>query len=118
MSRAHTIFREGDRASGFFIVRSGLAKVFRKHPDGRKTVQGIAGPGQVLGLVEVLTGARLQSSAQALDDCEIEYVDPTNFAQILETNRDLRTGLLEVTSQIENSREELLEFAGVPTTPR
>jgi len=66
--RAHTIFREGDRASGFFIVRSGWTKVFRKHPDGRKTIQGIAGPGHVLGLVEVLTGSRLQSSAQALDE--------------------------------------------------
>jgi len=108
------IFREGEPTSGFFIVRSGWSKVFNIRPDGRKTVQVIAGPGHVLGLVEVLTGSRLQSSAQALEECEVEYVSAADFSQILATNPDLRIQLLEAAErQIQNARKELVDFAAV-----
>jgi len=112
--RADMIFREGEPTSGFFIVRSGWSKVFNIRPDGRKTVQAIAGPGHVLGLVEVLTGSRLQSSAQALEECEVEYVSVADFSQILATNPDLRIQLLEAAHrQIQNARKELVDFAAV-----
>jgi len=114
--RADTIFREGEPARGFFIVRSGWAKVFTSRPDGRKAVQAIAGPGHILGLIEVLTGSRLQSSAQALEECEVEYVNAAEFSQILATNPDLRIQLLEAAHrQIQNARKEFVDLAAAPS---
>jgi len=113
--RAEMILREGDPATGFYIVRSGWIKLFTSRPSTGQTVLGIARAGDVLGLLELLVGSRLQSSAQALDECELERVNAADFSQILKKNQHLETDLLKAArEQIQSSRNELFDFAGIP----
>ncbi|RPJ55200.1 MAG: cyclic nucleotide-binding domain-containing protein [Acidobacteria bacterium] len=111
--RAETILREGDPATGFYIVRSGWIKLFASRPSSGQTVLGIARAGHVLGLLELLLESRLQSSAQALDECELEHVHALDFLEILKKNQHLKTDLLK-TAREQIQRNELFHFAGIP----
>lgn len=77
--RGKHILRQGERPRGVFVVRSGLARLSHIHDDGKRTTVGLAPPGSILGLVEVVTGCQALLSAKTLEDSEIEHMPREKF---------------------------------------
>lgn len=85
-ARKESIFREGDRADGFFIVATGRIKVFKLSEDGKEQVLHLIGPGQSFAEATIFEGGAYPASAEALDDCELVYFPKRQFTDLLERN--------------------------------
>ena len=60
------LFHEGEHSTVVFALTSGHVKVVRTSQDGRETVLGFRGPGDLLGEVGVVTGRARSATALAL----------------------------------------------------
>jgi len=61
------IFREGDRARWFYLVRSGHVKIVRHSKTGKDVVLELLGPGEIFGGVAVIEKRPYPASAQATE---------------------------------------------------
>jgi len=66
-----SLFRPGDAARRFFIVKSGSIRVFRTRFDGGDDVMALFAPGDALGDFDFARGAVYDAAADAVNDCEI-----------------------------------------------
>jgi CRP-like cAMP-binding protein len=73
------IFREGDVPRCMYIVLEGTVEVRR-----RELVIEAVGPGQALGIVSLLDGARRTVTAEARTACEIAALDARKFRFMVE----------------------------------
>ncbi|MBF8257856.1 MAG: hypothetical protein HW377_230 [Actinobacteria bacterium] len=85
-SRKESIFREGDRADGFFVVAAGRIKVFKLSEEGKEQVLHLIGPGQSFAEATIFEGGVYPAHAEALDDCELVYLPKKPFTDLLERN--------------------------------
>jgi CRP/FNR family transcriptional regulator len=81
-----TIFREGDRADGFFLVSAGSVKVFKLSEDGKEQVLHIVLPGQSFAEATVFEGGTFPAHAEALEDSELVFLPKRQFIDLLEKN--------------------------------
>lgn len=80
------IFREGERADGFFVVADGRVKVFKLSPDGKEQVLHLIGPGQSFAEATIFEGGTYPAHAEALSGCEIIFLPKRPFTDLLEKN--------------------------------
>ena len=59
------IYLQDAEPDGFYLVRSGHVRLARCQEDGRELLLRLAGPGDVFGVPEAITGARRLTSASA-----------------------------------------------------
>ena len=85
-AKKESVFREGDRADGFFIVATGRVKVFKLSEEGKEQVLHLIGPGQSFAEATIFEGGAYPASAEALDDCELVYLPKRQFTDLLERN--------------------------------
>jgi CRP-like cAMP-binding protein/Fe-S-cluster-containing dehydrogenase component len=102
------IFRQGEPADHFYMVRLGFVKVSQRF-QGEERVLTYLGPGSHFGEIGLLSsasgliGARVQGSAQgirtatcaALDDVELVRIRGEHFRALLEAQPALRNKLVE-----------------------
>ncbi|MDA8121712.1 MAG: Crp/Fnr family transcriptional regulator [Deltaproteobacteria bacterium] len=81
-----TIFREGDRAEGFFLVSAGSVKIFKLSEDGKEQVLHIVLPGQSFAEAAVFEGGTFPAHAEALEDSELVFMPKRQFIELLERN--------------------------------
>src|ERR1700758_227622 len=62
-----TIFREGDRGEGIFLVEKGCVEIFKKAPDGRKIVLGKIQVGGIFGEMAAIDERPRMASAAAME---------------------------------------------------
>ena len=68
------LFLEGDECSGVFVLRSGRVKLSVSQLGGRSVIIGIAEAGDIVGLAAVIDGSPYESTAEALGECDTEFV--------------------------------------------
>jgi CRP/FNR family transcriptional regulator, nitrogen oxide reductase regulator len=72
ISAKHIITAEGDRATHLFLVQSGQARFYHLTKQGELVVLAWLVPGDVIGLVALLTSPlAYMASAEATSDCEL-----------------------------------------------
>lgn len=74
-ARGDTICRQDEPAASYFIILSGLIKLFRRAADGSIAIISIHGPSQSFMEAEALTGATYSTSAEAVVDSRIVRID-------------------------------------------
>jgi len=62
-----TIFREGDRGEGIYLVEKGSVEIFKKTPDGRKIVIGKIQAGGIFGEMAAIDERPRMASAAAME---------------------------------------------------
>lgn len=73
--KGQTIYKEGNPSYGLFSIGSGKVKITRTGPDGRESIVQISSAGDLIGHYNLLTDSRYLSSATALEDCSICFLD-------------------------------------------
>ncbi|MEM8767783.1 MAG: helix-turn-helix domain-containing protein [Pseudomonadota bacterium] len=66
LKRGEALYRAGDRADAWYIVRSGVMKTLTVTPDGEEHVTGFHYAGEIIGLEGTATGGH-EESAVALE---------------------------------------------------
>ena len=92
--RGHDLFAEGQPARGVYLMR-GRAKISVSSAQGKLVVLRIAEPGDLLGVNSVLNGLPFDYSAQALDNCRVDFIPLTNFVDLLDSNPAVRSRVLQ-----------------------
>ena len=82
--KKESLFHEGDRADGFFVVSSGRIKVFKLSPEGKEQVLHVIEPGQSFAEATIFEGGHFPASAEALSDSEIVFIPKRPFLDLLE----------------------------------
>ena len=83
-ARRATVFREGDRADGFFIVVSGKVKVFKLSAEGKEQILHVLEGGQTFAEAVIFEGGGYPAHAGALTDAELLFLPKRPFIALLE----------------------------------
>ena len=108
--KGDVIFAEGDDGYGFFLVATGLVKIFMSSPDGKEQILHILGPGEPFGEVPVFSGQQFPASAEAIAESRLIFFPRSAFAALitaipslaLNMRAVLSMRLRQFTVQIEN----------------
>ncbi len=71
LPRGRRLFRPGDFARRFFIVKDGSVRVFRARPGGEDEVMALFAPGDAVGDFDFARGAAYDAFADAVEDSEL-----------------------------------------------
>ena len=84
LPRGDTVFRQGDRADAFFVIRRGRAAIEDHDPDtGDTRTLRLLGPGDAFGEAGVLGATVRQATVRALEDLELFRLDKSAFDRLL-----------------------------------
>jgi CRP-like cAMP-binding protein/Zn-dependent protease len=84
LPRGEAVFRQGDRADAFYVVRNGRVAVEDVDPDsGDVRVIRTFGRGESFGELGLLGTAPRQATLRAIDDAELFRVDKNAFDRLL-----------------------------------
>ncbi|MBZ5504798.1 MAG: cyclic nucleotide-binding domain-containing protein [Acidobacteriia bacterium] len=81
-----TFFLEGQSATGIFLLRFGRAKESMVSSSGRIAIVRVIGPGVILGLTAVLTGAPHESTVETLEPSHADFLAKPLFLHLLKTS--------------------------------
>ncbi len=108
-ARREAVFREGDRADGFFVVVSGSVKVFKLSEDGKEQVLHILEAGQSFAEATIFEGGTFPASAEALGPCELLFLPKRPFIELLESSSGMALRLLASLSKWLKRMTDLVE---------
>jgi len=74
VEKGESIFREGERATGIYVVMSGRVMVYKTSPEGREQVLKVWEPGELFGEVALFGGRDYPANAQAMGDGHLLYI--------------------------------------------
>lgn len=97
LAKGQVLFTEGEPSDHLYIVRSGLLRVFVSSPDGEDLTLTVAGPGESLGEVTVLSGEARTASVDALQAAEVLAVPASDLRALLLANPE---ALLALTARL------------------
>lgn len=110
VQKDQTIFSEGERADGFYVLLSGKVKVYKTSMDGKEHILHILGAGEPFGEVPVFIGANFPATALSLSPSRIMFFPKRRFIDLISANPLIALGMIgllclrlkEFTHQIEN----------------
>jgi len=108
-ARKEAIFREGDRADGFFVITSGKVKVFKLSDEGKEQVLHVLEPGQSFAEAVIFEGGVYPAHAEALADSEILLLPKRAFIDLLEKNPKVAVRMLASLSKWLKRMTDLVE---------
>jgi CRP-like cAMP-binding protein len=89
------LYRQGEEADRFFVVREGQIALFRQSAEGRESIIAIVGEDEVFGEELVfLDQARHDLNARAVGDCTLLAIDRLAFRSFLTGSAPLAMRLL------------------------
>jgi CRP/FNR family transcriptional regulator len=84
--KKESIFREGERADGFYVVGEGRVKIFKLSESGKEQVLHLIGPGQSFAEATIFEGGTFPAHAEALEGCDLIFLPKRPFTDLLERN--------------------------------
>lgn len=87
-AKGDRLFAEGGVSSGIYMLCKGRVKLSTCSKDGRMIILHIAEPGEVLGLSASVSDTIYIATAEALEECQVNYVKNKDFLNFLEQNAE------------------------------
>ncbi|MBK9215966.1 MAG: Crp/Fnr family transcriptional regulator [Chloracidobacterium sp.] len=94
-----TLFVQGQRADGAFILCEGRLKLRNSSADGRIVSFGTATAGEMLGLSAAISDGEYEVTAEALETCQVNFIARDELRQFLLTHPAACLNALRQTSQ-------------------
>jgi len=93
-ARGDTICRQDEPALSYFIVLSGMIKLYRRAADGSIAIISIHGPSHSFMEAEALTGATYSTNAEAVVDARVARIDAAQLRRRIAADSKLAMALL------------------------
>lgn len=90
------ICQEGDPGDALYIVERGRVAVLKEMSDGRSTLLGYRGPGEILGEMSLVGQQPRFASLVAVEDTELLCIAAPDFPQLLDANPAISWAILNV----------------------
>ena len=98
LAKKATLFGEGDRAEGFYLILTGSVKVFKISPDGKEHILHIFGPGEPVGEVPVFSGKEFPAFAETLKKSDLLYFPRSRFLDLASRHPQILLNMLATLS--------------------
>jgi len=108
-SKKEAVFREGDRADGFFIVASGKVKVFKLSGEGKEQILHVLEAGQTFAEAVIFEGGGYPAHAETLNDAELLFLPKRPFVDLLERHPKVAIRMLASLSRWVKRMTDLAE---------
>lgn len=92
--RGETVFRKGDEADGFYIVREGMVKLYFVSERGNEKIVEVLKPGMTFGEAVVFIGKPYPVTAEALQPSRLLYVQRDGLFESMRRNEQMALRLL------------------------
>lgn len=93
------VFREGQTARGFFIVRKGAVSVHRVGTDGTERVLNVFRQNQSFAEGALANPGTYPADARAVEDTELLFIPKVRFLELIRSNAELALEMLASMSQ-------------------
>jgi CRP-like cAMP-binding protein len=107
--KRQTIFREGERGEGFFIVASGKVKVFKLSEEGKEQVLHVLEPGHSFAEAVIFEGGAYPAYAETLAEAELLFLPKGPFLELLEKHPKVAVRMLASLSRWLKRMTDLVE---------
>ena len=94
--RGAVLFREGEVSQGVYCTSSGLLNLYRTSPDGEVQIVRLVHGLEIVGHRSLLTGEPLTSTATAVRDCRLCFVDAATVHRCLQLDPGLALNLAKI----------------------
>jgi len=96
--KGRTVFSEGDKGIGFYVVADGRVKIYKVSIDGKEQILHIYGPGSPFGEVAVFAGKNYPANAETLLKSHLLFFPRAAFADLISKNPSLSLNMLAMLS--------------------
>ena len=96
--RGRTIFSEGDEGVGFYVLISGLVKIYKLSPEGKEQILHVFGPGEPFAEAAVFAGSSYPAHAQALQPSRVFFFPRATFRDLIQANPSLAMNMMAALS--------------------
>jgi len=97
-NKGQIIFSEGDNGNGFYVLVSGLVKIFKVSLEGKEHIMRVVGAGESFGQVAVYAGRSFPANAQSIAKSHLLFFPRTAFVEMITKNPSLAMNMLSVLS--------------------
>lgn len=113
------LFREDSAPTEVILIQQGRVKITSTSESGRETLLAVRGPGDLLGEISALDGARRSAAATAIDSVEMVVVTAGDFVDILGRQPGAGLALVRVlTSRLRDADRKRAEFGTADASVR
>ncbi|MBU0484563.1 MAG: Crp/Fnr family transcriptional regulator [Proteobacteria bacterium] len=96
--RGQEIFAEGDPGVGFYVLISGLIKIYKLSMEGKEQILHIFGPGEPFAEAAVFAGSSYPAFAQALEQSRAFFFPRAAFIEMIQRNPSLAMNMMAALS--------------------
>jgi len=96
--KGSTIFSEGDKGNGFYIVATGRVKIYKISLEGKEQILHIFDRSEPFGEVPVFSGSIFPANAQAIENSSLIFFPRDAFVRFISENIPVVMNMLAVLS--------------------
>lgn len=106
------IFHEDAPCQGFYIMRSGRAKLIKSTSAGRQVILKLVNPGGFIGEHAVFENISYAFTAEAMEDSEICFINKEDFFEILKGKPEIALKIMSILSgELRAARTQVIDMA-------
>ncbi len=110
--RGHTIYTEGSRINGTYLVINGVLKIFKTGFDGKEQIIRFAKPGDLVGFRSVISEELACSTTKVIQDSVLCYLPGDILENLLKENSSFSMSLMKLTcKELGESNKFLTDIA-------
>lgn len=98
--KGSTLFVEGEKPRGVFILCSGKAKLTTSSSEGKTLIVRVAEAGEILGLGSTILDTPYEQSAETTEPAQVNFIRRDEFLRLMNTHSEI---LLRVAQQLSKS---------------
>ncbi len=110
-----SLFVEGQPSEGVFILCRGRAKLTAHSPNGKALILSIAEPGEILGLSAAVSNFAHDTTAVAIEPCQVNFISSANFNRFLYQNADAGMNAIQQLSRQYKTAHAQIRSIGLST---
>jgi CRP/FNR family transcriptional regulator, polysaccharide utilization system transcription regulator len=117
--KGQIIYSEGSTPLGAYFVQTGKAKIIKRGSDGKEQIIRIATPEEMLSFTDLLSKTRYSTSATALEDTTLLFINKADFWTLMRENKDVcEKFVLLVSSELKEAELKIADLAYKPVRGR
>ena len=90
---------EGSVFRGLFYIKKGIVKILKKNSKGKDLLMCFITDGDMIGITTFFNDENYQFSAVAMNDCELLFIKPESFKDIMKNSNEINKKMMEVLIQ-------------------
>ncbi len=98
-SKGEMIFYEGDESLGFYLLVSGLIKIYKVSPEGKEQILQFIRPNETFGEVVVFSGKSFPANAEAVRESRTLHFPRKGFLEFIRNNPNVALTMLAILSE-------------------